>query len=89
MTKRVLLIGWHPDAVNFKKWPGLTPEKLMTALERDSATLREAGFDVSFCLLTSAENAVSEAETALGSEYFDVVMIGAGVRRDEDHALTF
>ena len=27
-SKKVLMVGWHPSAVNYSKYPGLTPEKL-------------------------------------------------------------
>ncbi|MEM6577470.1 MAG: hypothetical protein AAF678_03185 [Pseudomonadota bacterium] len=89
MKKKVILIGWHPDAVEFDKWPGLTPEKLMGAIRADSEVLRDAGFHIDVCLLTSAKSAVAEAESALSAASYDVVVIGAGVRRDEDHTLTF
>ncbi|MEM7074144.1 MAG: hypothetical protein AAF484_03600 [Pseudomonadota bacterium] len=89
MTKKVVLVGWHPDAVDFDKWPGLTPEKLLNALESDRDRLRDDGFEVDLCLLRSTQSALDDVRTALMDGACDIVLIGAGVRRDEDHALTF
>ena len=44
-SKRVFLVGWNPDVVDYSKWPGLTPEKLRAALEKDRDTLNSLGHD--------------------------------------------
>ena len=38
MSKKVnvLLVGWNPDVVDYSKWPGLTPKKLLAGLEGDT-----------------------------------------------------
>ena len=89
MTKKVLMIGWHPSVVDYDKWPGLTPEKLEAGLRADETRLREAGHDASIGFLHSGEGAADEVVSALKDDSFDVVMIGAGVRRDDDHFLIF
>jgi hypothetical protein len=60
MSKKnsVLLVGWHPDAVDYSKWPGLTAEKLRTALEGDKAKLEALGYDAELGFIKSAETAV-------------------------------
>lgn len=89
MSKKVLMVGWHPDAVNYDKWPGLTAEKLLAGLEADKSRLNSLGFDTRLGFIRSAEAAVDDVVAALAAEDYDVVMIGAGVRRDDDHFLTF
>ena len=89
MTKKVLMIGWHPSTVNYDKYPGLTPEKLEASLRRDETDLRELGYDAKLAFITSSETAASDLEAILSGDSFDVVMIGAGVRKDDDHFLVF
>lgn len=87
--KKVLMIGWHPSVVNYDKWPGLTPEKLEAGLRADERRLREAGHDARVSFLHDGDTATDEVVRTLTDNRFDVVMIGAGVRRDDDHFLTF
>ncbi len=89
MTKKVLMIGWHPGVVNYDKWPGLTPEKLEAGLRADEKRLQEAGHDARVSFLHDGATATDEVVRTLTDNRFDVVMIGAGVRRDDDHFLTF
>ena len=44
-TKKVALIGWDPDVVDYNKWPDLTAEKLMASLEADRSKLNELGYE--------------------------------------------
>ena len=37
--KKVLLIGWDPDVVDYSKWPELNPDKLRSALEANRSSL--------------------------------------------------
>ena len=89
MGKKVLLVGWHPSAVNYSKWPGLTPEKLEAGLRADEAKLNNLGFEAELAFIHSSETAVSDVTRALNTKSYDVVLIGAGVRRDDDHFLVF
>jgi len=89
MSKKVLMVGWHPTAVDYSKWPGLTPEKLEGALNADKNKLSDLGHDVTLAFLHSAESAASDVQSILEAHSFDIVMIGAGVRRDDDHFLVF
>lgn len=89
MTKKVLMVGWHPSSVNYDKYPGLTPEKLETSLRRDETDLKQLGYDAKLAFITSSETAASDLEAILRGDSFDVVMIGAGVRKDDDHFFVF
>ena len=89
MGKKVLMVGWHPSAVDYEKWPGLTPEKLEAALRADEAKLNGLGYEASLAFIHSSQTASDDLTTVLKDTSFDVVMIGAGVRKDDDHFLVF
>ena len=89
MGKKVLMVGWHPSAVNYEKWPGLTPEKLDAALRADEAKLNGLGYEATLAFIHGSQTASDDLTTALKDTSFDVVMIGAGVRKDDDHFLVF
>jgi hypothetical protein len=89
MTKKVLMVGWHPSAVNYGKYPGLTPEKLEASLHADEARLQELGYQAQLAFIHSADTAAADVGGMLKNEAFDVVLIGAGVRKDDDHFLVF
>ncbi|MFT4714575.1 MAG: hypothetical protein ACJAVI_000984 [Candidatus Azotimanducaceae bacterium] len=55
MKKNILLIGWHPDVVDYDKWPGLTPDKLLAGLEGDSGRLILLGHEAKLGLIGSAD----------------------------------
>jgi len=82
MTKKkaVLLIGWHPDVVDYSKWPGLTPEKLLAGLEGDRTKLEALGYDAELGLIKTSESAVASLKALLAAKTRDCVLIGAGVR---------
>jgi hypothetical protein len=89
MTKTVLMIGWHPSTVNYDKYPSLTPEKLEASLRADQTALNALGYDATLAFIHSADTASSDLKAHLEGAAFDVVMIGAGVRKDDDHFLVF
>ncbi len=89
MTKSVLMVGFHPDTVNYDKWPGLTPEGLRGALQADQDKLRDRGFEADIGFILKDGTAADSLAQTLGRKDYDVVMIGAGVRRDDDHFLIF
>ncbi|MEM1429471.1 MAG: hypothetical protein AAGG09_08430 [Pseudomonadota bacterium] len=89
MVKSVLMVGWHPSAVNYEKWPGLTPEKLEAALNADRDKLSGLGYEITLGFIHNGDTAIDEVKSLLDGASFDVVMIGAGVRRDDDHFLVF
>lgn len=89
MRNKVLLVGWHPDVVDYAKWPDLTPEKLARGLEAERSRLKDLGVDARWQLIRDAEAGGRALADALTKETYDVVLIGAGVRRDDDHLLVF
>lgn len=89
MKKKVLMVGWHPSVVDYAKWPGLTPEKLEIALRADEKKLNELGYDAAIGFIYDGDTATDQLEVALKKTSYDVVLIGAGVRKDDDHFLVF
>ncbi len=89
MAKKVMLVGWHPSVVNYDKWPGLTPEKLEAALGADEKKLNDLGYDAEIGFIYSGETATQQLEKTLKENAYDVVLIGAGVRKDDNHFLVF
>lgn len=91
MGKRVLMVGWHPTAtaIDYSKWPDLTPEKLLAKLNADKDKIAATGHDVTLAFIHTAESAAGDLQSILEQDDFDIVMIGAGVRRVDDHFLVF
>lgn len=89
MTKKVLMVGWHPSVVDYAKYPGLTPERLEGALRADEAALNAAGYAAEIGFIRDGETATDQVAEALAQTTYDVVLIGAGVRKDDDHFLIF
>ena len=89
MAKKVLMVGWHPSVVDYAKYPGLTPEKLEGALRADERKLNDQGYDAAIGFLFDGDGATDQLVETLKSGSYDVVMIGAGVRKDDDHFLVF
>lgn len=89
MAGHVLMVGWHPSVVDYSKYPGLTAERLEGALRADQTSLNEQGYDVSIGFIYTGDDATDQLARTLQEKSFDVVLIGAGVRRDDDHFLVF
>ncbi len=87
--KKVVLIGWHPDVVDYSKWPGLTPEKLRAALEGDRDNLNSMGYSAELLFIESADTAYDTVTSKLGEQDYAAVLIGAGVRTVDEHFLVF
>ena len=87
--KRVVLIGWNPEVVDYSKWPDLTPEKLTAALEADRNKLNGLGYEANLLFIEDPETAFSVVKNALDQEKYDCVLIGAGVRTVPEHFIVF
>lgn len=87
--KRVVLVGWNPEVVDYSKWPGLTPEKLRAALEGDRDNLNTLGYEAELLFINDAETAYDMISDALSKTVYDCVLIGAGVRTIDEHFLVF
>ena len=88
-SKSILLIGLDPKVVNYDRWPGLTAEKLEAGLRRDEATLNESGYDASICFVDHGETAEEVVQATLADTDFACVLVGAGVRTDDEEFLLF
>ena len=88
-TKKVVLVGWNPDVVDYSKWPELTPEKLRAALEGDQNNLNSLGYDAELLYINDVETAYDTVSNALNKTAYDCVLIGAGVRTIDEHFLVF
>ncbi|MBH5322606.1 hypothetical protein [Aurantiacibacter sediminis] len=89
MTQQIILIGLHPDVVDWDKWPDLSPEKLMEGTEKTRTALEEAGYGVTIGLIKTRDEGAAEAATLLSQKPYALALIGAGVRKDDDQFLLF
>ena len=87
--KKVVLIGLHPDEVDFSHWPGLDADKLLRSLEAQREQLEELGLETALCLVDTGGTATEVVTDTLDADTFECVVIGAGIRRVEDHFLLF
>jgi hypothetical protein len=87
--KKIALVGWSPDVVDYSKYPGLTAEKLRAMLEGDCKNLNTIGYDAQMLYINHADTAFDTVSKALKQKAFDCVLIGAGVRSDADHFIVF
>jgi hypothetical protein len=88
-AKKVLLIGLHPDVVDYSRWPGLTAEKLEAGLRRDESVLNDNGYRARICFVDHGETAEAAVSKELAEADYDCVLIGAGVRTDVEEFLLF
>lgn len=89
MPKNVLMVGWHPTVVDYSKYPGMTAEKLESVLRADEKKLNDLGYNASIGFIFNGESATDQLIDTLKGATFDVILIGAGVRKDDDHFLVF
>ncbi len=85
----VLLIGLDPAVVNYERWPGLTAEKLEMGLRRDESALNESGYKAEICFVDHGATAENVVMSKLAGTDFACVLIGAGVRTDDEEFLLF
>lgn len=74
--KRVALIGWNPEVVDYSKWPDLNPEKLTAALEADKNKLNERGYEAKLLFIDDADSAYDVVRHSLVEESYDCVLVG-------------
>lgn len=83
------MIGWHPSLLDQTKWPELTVEKLANALNAEKDKLIALGYDAAWAYLYNSDSSVEDLKNQIKQNRYDVIMIGAGVRKDEEHFLLF
>jgi len=81
MPKKVLAIGIDPAFVDFTAMPQFTAEMFQNYIDAQLDRVREAGYEVTSCLIDLGETAEAVTTKALSSENFDCVLIGAGLRQ--------
>ncbi|MCM6777044.1 hypothetical protein NDR87_24155 [Nocardia sp. CDC159] len=87
---RILMIGLHPRALDYSKFPGLDEAGLTARIEAGHAALRAAGFDTESCSVDAEpEAAEAQIRARLATGEFALVLIGAGIRASIDHTLLF
>src|SRR6476659_2243953 len=80
---RVLLLGYHPDAVDFADPalpPGMTAEKIHAGIEVAVRQFASRGWEADVGFIRPDETAGPTVERQLASASYDCVVIGAGVR---------
>ena len=75
--------------VNYERWPGLTPEKLEAGLRRDESTLNDGGYDARICFVDHGETAEEVVKATLAETDYACILIGAGVRTDNEEFTLF
>ncbi len=81
--KRVLLVGYDPEKVDFSDPalpPALNAEKIRAGLKRSLEAMAARGWQGENCLISPDATAVPALQRQLGSAQYDCVVIGAGVR---------
>ena len=86
---KVLAVGLKPSVVDFEKWPSLSPEKIEKASAKLASDLADMGYVAKICLTDTGETAGEQLSAELASFSPNIVLIGAGVRADEDQLLLF
>ena len=81
--KRVLLVGYDPEAVDFSDPalpPGMTAEKVRAGITVALTQFSERGWEGDVGFIRPDETAGPTVERQLASKRYDCVVIGAGVR---------
>ena len=88
--KKVLAIGIDPAFVDYAMLPQFSPDVFRSYIDTQLECVRAAGFEVTSCLIDLGETAETVTMKALGSDRFDCVLIGAGLRQGgSDRLLLF
>ena len=81
--KRVLLVGYDPETVDFSDPalpPGMTAEKVRAGITVALTQFSERGWEGDVGFIRPDETAGPTVERQLASKRYDCVVIGAGVR---------
>jgi len=89
MPKKVLAIGIDPAFVDYTAMPQFTAEMFRGYIDAQLERVRDAGFEVTGCLIDLGETAESVTTQALRSQEFDCVLVGAGLRQPGERLLLF
>jgi hypothetical protein len=79
----VLALGLDPMSVNPKSIAGLSPALVRAFIDSQLDRIRAAGYEVESCLVDLGETAEAVVTGQLRERTFDCVLIGAGLRTQE------
>ncbi|GAB2960595.1 hypothetical protein [Saccharothrix stipae] len=86
----ILLLGLHPSAIDYSRYPGLDEQTLTARIAAGNAVLSEEGFDIVPCLIPAdPDEAVEAVRECVAANPVGVVMIGAGLRMAPEHTPLF
>ncbi|MFI5802540.1 hypothetical protein [Streptomyces sp. NPDC051561] len=74
----VLVVGYDPQAI-----PGVDAEGLRAALDRELTRFGEHGIEAAMTLVVFGESAEPTLVASLAERAWDVVVVGAGIRKTE------
>ncbi|NKE10671.1 MULTISPECIES: hypothetical protein [Kocuria] len=76
--------------IDFSPWPGQDADKLRARIAAAETSLREAGYEVTVCLLPDDLDAAESAVRGhFSHESYDAVEVGSGIRVSHDYTLLF
>ena len=81
--KRILLVGWEPETVDFSDPalpPGMTAEKIRAGVAVAMKQFAERGWEGDVGYIRPDETVGPALERMLASKRYDCVVVGAGVR---------
>jgi hypothetical protein len=87
--KRVLAVGLDPIHADLSQFPEFNAEMVTAYIKQQIDRVREQGFEVVDCLISTDTEGLKQVETALQSQEFDCIMIGAGLREPPELLLLF
>jgi hypothetical protein len=87
----VIAIGLHPRVIDYTTMPDGVDEASLTArIERGTAALREAGFDVVRCEVDTGPDAAEEqVREQLRHTQIGLALVGGGIRMIPEHTELF
>ena len=89
---RVLLVGLHPDAVDYSNPalpPGMDAKKIWAGIELGLKQMTDRGWQGDVCLVQPDATAGPTLERQLSATIYDCIVIGAGVRLPPKSLLLF
>jgi len=86
--KRILIVGFDPNRIQFGSERGLTSESVNAAGTATNDGLAALGHDVQSWLI-SPDATTEPLLTLLQEQQFDVILVAAGIRGLPEHTLLF
>lgn len=91
--KNVLVVGIDPKYIDFSLGEfaasGLTAEKVEAGIKGALNELNNLNFSAQLCWADLGPTAISVLETLLKQTKFDIVIIGAGIRKPDSNFILF